>query len=56
MWPKISLKGKGEIVCLTPYILKDSESETVLVSFLINRRKGILTESIPLLNVNLLYE
>lgn len=55
-WTKISLYGKGEIVHLTPYILEDSEFETVSVSFLIHRSKGDLKESIPLLNVNLLYE
>ena len=55
-WIKISLYGKGEIVHLTPYILEDSEFETVSVSFLIHRSKGDLKESIPLLNVNLLYE
>ncbi len=55
-WTKISLYGKGGIVHLTPYILEDSEFETVLVSFLIHRSEGNLNESIPLLNVNLLYE
>ena len=55
-WTKISLNGKGKIVHLTPYILEDSEFETVLVSFLIHRSEGCLKESIPLLNVNLLYE
>ena len=55
-WTKISLNGKGKIAHLTPYILEDSESETVLVSFLIHRSEGCLKESIPLLNVNLLYE
>ena len=55
-WTKISLNGKGKIAHLTPYILEDSEFETVLVSFLIHRSEGCLKESIPLLNVNLLYE
>lgn len=55
-WPKIALHGKGKIVHLTPYFLADYELETVLVSFLIHRSEGTLTESIPLLNVNLLYE
>jgi len=55
-WTKISLYGKGEIVHLTPYILEDSEFEAVSVSFLIHRSKGDLKESIPLLNVHLLYK
>lgn len=55
-WTKISLYGKGGIVHLTPYILEDSEFETISVSFLIHRSEGCLKESIPLLNVNLLYE
>lgn len=55
-WTKISLYGKGEIVHLTPYILEDPDFETVSVSFLIHRSEGYLKESIPLLNVNLLYE
>ena len=41
---------------LEEVILEDSEFETVSVSFLIHRSKGDLKESIPLLNVNLLYE
>ena len=55
-WTKISLYGKGEIVHLTPYILEDPDFETVSASFLIHRSEGHLKESIPLLNVNLLYE
>ena len=55
VWPKISLKGKGKIVHLTPYILEDSDFNPILVSFLIHRSKGFLKESKPLLNVNLLY-
>lgn len=55
VWPKISLRGKGKIAHLTPYILEDSDLNPVLISFLIHRSEGVLTESIPLLNVNLLY-
>lgn len=55
-WPKIALKGKGKIVHLTPYVLEDADFETVVVSFLIHRSEGVLEESVPLLNVNLLDE
>ncbi len=54
-WPKIRLRGKGKKTHLTPYCLEDNNLETVITSFLIERREGALEESRPLINVDLLY-
>lgn len=54
-WKKFPLYGKGKKTHLIPYTLKDDENETVLASFLIYKEEGFVEESVPLLNVNLLY-
>ncbi|MFL0185061.1 hypothetical protein, partial [Tenacibaculum maritimum] len=54
-WKKIKLEGKGKKTYLKPYLLEDSNLETVLTSFLIYREEGTLKESKPLVNVDLLY-
>ena len=54
-WPKLRLYGKGKKTSLTPYLLKDNDDDTVIVSFLVKREEGELEEAEPLLNINLLY-
>jgi|SRR5690554_4122345 len=54
-WVKIQLKGEGKRTYLKPYVLQDSDLNTVLVSFLLYREGKMLEESKPLINVDLLY-
>lgn len=54
-WYKVQLKGKGKKVFLKPYLLQDSDFQTVLASFLIYREEGHLEQAQPLMNVDLLY-
>ncbi|MDO6811284.1 hypothetical protein Q4603_21895 [Zobellia galactanivorans] len=54
-WPKIKIQGKGKKTHLTPFCLEDNDLETVITSFLIERKEGDLEESKPLVNVDLLY-
>ncbi len=54
-WKEIELFDNGEKGVITPYMLKDENNETTICSFLITRENQTVDESIPLLNVDLLY-
>lgn len=52
---KITLFGRGNSVILQPYYLEDDDFEKVISSFLIYREKTDNNDSVPLLNIDLLY-
>jgi hypothetical protein len=55
-WPLIKLYGSGRRTYLKPFVLKDSDSEAVVTSFVIYRSEGYLEEARPIVNVDLLYD
>jgi hypothetical protein len=54
-WPTIAVHGKGNYACIEPFYLEDKDQEKIIISFLIYRDGIEYKETIPLLNIDLLY-